>query len=297
MATVERPYKIDATQIRLWLDCRESYRLSYVESLRPRKPLIHREFGIGFHKGVEVFWGGGDYSAALAAASQYVQLIDETGLSVKERQKWQEMVRYMPDLLAVYFDNVEYAPDANLLVEKEWNVLFANPETPVDDVAAVLCGRIDRFTKQHALIDVKTDSGIGSAEEFRQKWLRDVGLALYDWYLCEVGTPPQMVAIERCIKPYRERPARYEYVELPEITSSGYRERFRQQLGLILADMVHYLDNYQDMKPWPMNSNHSCTTKYGPCDFLEGCNKGWSQRTLEKFKPREEHLAVRGGLR
>ena len=288
---ISRPYKIDASQIRLFLDCREQYRQAYVLGRASKKPLIHREFGIGFHKGCEVFWRGGDYSAALMAALEYVGGIDCTLLTVKEKQKWDEMTAYMPDLLAAYFDSVEYVPDSNIYVECEWSFPY-DPLGPLANVT--LCGRIDRLTEGLSLNDIKTDSGIDTKEAFREKWLRDVGLALYDWYLCHSGIVPRMVAIERCIKPYRGRPAKVELVELPEITSDGYRKRFEQQLKMVLADMVHHLDNYQDMAPWLMNTNHSCTTKYGPCDFLAICNRGESQRELARFKQREEHLAIRG---
>ena len=287
---ISRPYKIDASQIRLFIDCREAYRQAYVLGRASKKPLIHREFGIGFHKGCEVFWRGGDYSAALVAAFDYAACIDCTLLTVKEKQKWDEMCGYMPDLLAAYFDSVEYEPGANLLVEDEWTC--PGPYGDVSYGVVELCGRIDRFTRDHVLIDIKTDSGIDTKEAFREKWLRDIGLAMYDWFLCK-GGPPRMVAIERCIKPYRGRPAKVELVELPEITSDGYRKRFEQQLKMVLADMVHHLDNYQDMAPWLMNTNHSCTTKYGPCEYLSCCNHGESQRELARFKQREEHLVIR----
>ena len=290
---VARPYKIDASQIRLFLDCREQYRQAYVLGRASKKPLIHREFGIGFHKGCEVFWKGWDYSAALMAALDYVGGIDCTLLTVKEKQKWDEMTAYMPDLLAAYFDSVEYEPGVNIKVEKEWSLSYDPLGCDYKLSNVTLCGRIDRFTNGFHLIDIKTDSGIDTKDAFREKWLRDVGLALYDWYLKTVDTPPRMVAIERCIKPYRGRPAKVELVELPEITSDGYRKRFEQQLKMVLADMVHHLDNYQDMAPWLMNTNHACTTKYGPCEYLSVCNRGESQRELARFKQREEHLVCR----
>ena len=41
---------LDATGIRVWLDCREHYRYAYIQNVVPVKPAIHRESGLTFEQ-------------------------------------------------------------------------------------------------------------------------------------------------------------------------------------------------------------------------------------------------------
>lgn len=284
---------IDATQIRMFLDCRESYRLAYIENRASKKPALAREFGIAIHLGVEAFWQGKDFPEALAIVSDYMSKVNTMGCTPEEDRKWREMNNYAPDLLACYYDNVEYGDKVLILngapmTEHEWKY-----ESPFGIEGLTLCGRIDRYERGYRLVDLKTASEIGKnwKADYKNSMLRDVGLSLYDWYLCN-GVPlnPNEIELEVLIKPYRDKATRFERVPMNEIIA--YRKRFEQQLKWVLKEMKCYHDNFREAYPWPM-AQGQCVTKFGPCQFLEGCNRGWSGKTLDKYKQRKEHLTIR----
>ena len=280
--------RIDASQLECFGDCHERFRRRYIENIVPKKPAIHLEFGKAFHFGPEMFWKGKGYDEAFTRAIQHVASVDQSELGPQERDKWQEMQRYLPDMLACYFESHspdeidQYNPNE---IEFEWVYRCQGFE---------LCGKIDRLSKSRILYDIKTASAVGKdwKENLRQQYLRKIGIGLYDWYLCKNPiTLPSNVIIEVCVKPYRGSKPQVVEIELPEIIA--YRQRFQQQLEWRVAELKHYIENYAGTKPWPMNDGAVCVTKYGQCDYLKRlCNVGDSPRNLAHFKPREEHLEV-----
>jgi RecB family exonuclease len=276
-------YHLDASRISLFLTCREAFRRKYVESIVPVKPAIHRELGIAFHKGAELFWKGEGYETALRQSVEYCQTVDSGLLNVQEQAKWQEMRGYLPDMLGCYFEAHQEAEiQDQLLIEREFDVVF--------NERVHLVGRIDRISKQGVLYDIKTASAVGKSwfEDLRQQYLRSFALGLYDFV--SRATPISNIVVEVCVKPYRGSKPQVKELPLPEIIS--YRRRFEQHLKLVVSEMVHYLDHYQRMKPWPMAAETICQGKYGPCDFLPACVQGDSPKVMEKYVPRKEHLEV-----
>ena len=295
---------IDASALRCFESCREMYRRRYIENIVPQKPAIHLEFGRCFHLGIEAFWKGLSYDESFAAASQAAQQLDQSYLNMKEREKWQEMKLYLPELLGVYYEQHDQEGiqlvaqiDGKKAVELEWELPFSIAGYPV------LCGKIDRVMQRDwyiSLIDNKTTSAFGQnwADDFYQEKSRDIGLALYDWYLRQVGMTPHQVIIEAAVKPYygktKDRRAAYRLFDMVSIIHN--RKRFDSLLRWRVAELLHYMGSYGDSNHWPMSDGEMCRTKYGFCDYIHLCNEGNSPGNLNKFKPREEHLQLRVNL-
>lgn len=285
---------LDASAIRDFLSCREYYRFKYVANKVPAKPSIHREYGIGIHKGVEAFWQGKGYTEALTIAMGYLQSVKLPGITPVESGKWEEMLGYAPDMLGAYYTGMEQDTASVEMVEQEWNY----PLVPlVEGEVITLCGRID-LVLSGCLRDLKTATEIGKTwkRDYRELMLRDIGLGLYDWYLVRAGHAPVNVVLDVLLKPSSGRfgaakPARLERIELPELVTDGYRKRFDMQLRWIAREIAEYHDRYREMRPWPMDTQHSCNTKYSSCEYLPVCNYG--RKEEDKLVTRIEHLEVR----
>ena len=112
---------IDASMLESFSDCHEMFRRRYVENIVPKKPAIHLEFGKAFHLGAEVFWRGKGYDDAFKVAIEHAASVDQSELNLKERTKWDEMQRYLPDMLGCYFEH--HSPDEikeQRFIEFEW---------------------------------------------------------------------------------------------------------------------------------------------------------------------------------
>ena len=299
---------VDATMLNCWARCREEFRDRYIEGgngIAPLKPALPLITGSAFHRGVETFWRGGSYQEAMAVAMAEMD-IDESLLSMPEREKLQEAREYLPDMLACYFDNQSYEPsrlwryieeqthEDCLAVEWEWYLPWNDVPPPFTEV--LLVGKMDRVEVvnpvrgQPHIFDCKTASEIGKnwKHDYRAGLLRDIQFQLYDFYLTSIGHSPTMSTVEVITKPYKSKPSRLVLFDLPEL--AAYRERFKQQLDWMLREMVHYCSKYREAKPWPMAAATTCIGKYGPCDFLRICNEGASAKVMGNYGPRVEHL-------
>jgi PD-(D/E)XK nuclease superfamily len=280
---MKAPLYLDASAIKCWLDCREQYRLRYVENRVSLEPSFHQSLGVAIHLAAETHNRGGSFEEGLALAATKLQEFPEYLLNPDKRQRFRELAVELPSMVACYFDSVEVGNVISL--EEEWAVEF------IKDV--YLCGRKDKVEDHPAVIfDLKTASEIGRTwkSDFRNTMLRDFGVALYDWHECQIGRTPETIKIECLVKPYKGKECRLEIFNLPEITQ--YRKRFAQQLEWIVREIRHYHENYAATHPWPM-AQGQCHTKYGVCEYLEGCNQGWTAKTLDKYTYREEHLNIR----
>ena len=293
--------KIDASMLRCFESCREMFRRRYIENIVPQKPAIHLEFGRCFHLGIEAFWKGLSYDESFGAASQAAQELDQSYLNMKEREKWQEMKLYLPELLGVYYeqhdqDEIQYVAqiDGKKAVEMEWKL------SNWEHRSATICGKIDRVMQRNwhiSLIDNKTTSAFvrNWAEDFYQEKSRDIGIALYDCYLRQIGMTPRQVVVEAAIKPYygktKQRKASYRLFNMPSIVNN--RKRFDEQLKWRVDELLHYIESYGEKNHWPMSDGEICHTKYGFCDYIHLCNEGASPANLNKFKPRKEHLQLK----
>jgi hypothetical protein len=255
-------------------------------------------FGTAIHRGVEEFWKGNPFEYAIAEAHKICAGYPTKLLNPYFTNKWKEMVDQIPDLLAVYFDLIEYDPaklqqfeTGGPMVEIEWSFPYSQN--------VILCGRIDRVMAGPELTDVKTASEIASyGQSWKDSYTRSSMLAvqfgLYDWYLGQIGLSPRRCYLEVLLKGYKSKPCRMEIIELPHVTTEAYRQRFRQQLAFKLSEIVHYFRNYREQKPWPMSGGSACRTVYGECPFMDLCLSGPIPKVLEGYKAREEHLLVRG---
>lgn len=279
---------LDASALRDFQNCREYFRRKWVEGIVPKRPAIDLEFGIAVHRAIESFWKRENYNIAYGGAARYFGNLDLTHATVKDREKYERLSDALPELIGVYYEE-HGEPDEQAMVEYEWVCDYLP--------GCRLCGRIDRFSLDAVLYDVKTASEIGRnwKSDYKEAALRDIGVALYDWYIRKIqpDSAARKVVLECLIKPYGSKPARYEAIELPEIVTDSYRRRFDQQLEWRVRELVHYWRNYRQMKPWPMSDGSQCITKYGQCDFLKLCNHGDSLRNLELYTIRQEHLEVR----
>lgn len=274
---------LDASAIKNFLDCRELYRLRQVENRVAAEPSFHQAWGHAVHIGAETHNRGGSFEQGLKLAAEDLARFPEQLLNPYKQQRFRELAVELPSCVACYFDNVVVGNV--VVVEEEWSHEFKP--------GVMLCGRKDKVERDPAVIfDLKTASEIGKTwhSDFRNQMLRDFGLALYDWHECQIGRPPETVKVECMVKPYRGKEPRMEIFDLPEITV--YRQRFEQQLAWVVNEIVHYHNVYRYQQPWPM-AQQNCSTKYGPCEYLPGCNGGWTAKTLVNFKNREEHLQLR----
>lgn len=275
---------LDASSLSDFLTCQELFRLKWVEGKVGQFIAIHREAGIAVHKGCEAFWRGLPFEDALNIALTHMQIIPIAMILPAELAKWKELQNITPDILACYYDNNTYAEGC--MVEHQWRV-----EQPFGIEEVTLVGRIDRF-QEGVLYDVKTATEFGSdwKREYRESMLRDFGLSLYDWYLCQLSVPPVNIQLEVLTKPSERygKAARLVRLDMPEIIA--YRERFDAQLRQLILAVKERALSSREMYPWLMSTT-ACTNKYGRCPYLRGpCLYGINDKTLGALADRVEHL-------
>lgn len=281
---------IDATALKAWSDCREFYRQREIVNRVSLAPNVHYELGKAVHLGIEKFWAGEPYEQAIAAAFSVTEKYPVKLLGPAEVDTWSRLIDGLPDILAAYYDAVRYAPEDVISCESEWSLNYNEDVT--------LCGRLDRLMKGPRLVDVKTASEIKMGntpwkQAYREEKLLDLQFQLYDYWLCQSGTPTVECYLEVILKPYKGKSARYERIDLPEILTVAYRERFKQQLEWKLSEIVDYVNNHSGDKPWPMAGGLACKSRYGECAYAPLCRWGEQPKVMEKYTSREEHLLVR----
>src|SRR5215468_1147561 len=143
---------LDSTAIKLFLDCREAYRLRYIENRVPLEPSFHQAYGIAVHLAAEAHNSGKSFETGLGLAATSLAAFPEHLLNPYKRQRFRELASELPSVVACYFDGVEVGNVVSL--EEEWS----EPFLP----GIVLCGRKDKVERDPAVIfDLKTASEIG----------------------------------------------------------------------------------------------------------------------------------------
>jgi hypothetical protein len=281
---------IDASMLRDW-DCHEFTRQRYLLNRDTKVPNIYYQYGTAIHRAVESFWQGKTFEQAMADAyaitNQYP--LDLIQYQVYQTNKWREMIEQLPDLVAVYYDQVEQDVSKVLQLEQEWSHPYS--------ISVNLCGRIDRLMVGPELPDIKTASEISSMgvpwkTGYQRGKMLEMQFGLYDWYLRQVGEAPKRVYLEVLIKGYKSKPCRMETIELPYVVTDAYRQRFDQQLEWKVEEITTYFEREREQKPWPM-AQQLCQSKYGECPYLEICLHGEQPKVMEKYAERVEHLEVR----
>ncbi len=280
---------LDASALRSWSDCREYFRRSQVQKIELIKPNPHYTFGTAIHVAVEEFWKGNSFDISLDAAYRVTNEFPVEHLNPAETETWQRLVKTLPDVTACYFNSVCYEPENLMWVEKEWSLPYGDK--------VILCGRVDRLMVGPRIVDVKTASEINAAgvpwrQQYRQDKILDLQFALYDYMLCQQGTPPIEIYLEVLLKPYKGKAARYEKIPLNELLTESYRKRFRQQLAWKVSEIVHYVEHYSQQVPWPLAGGLACSSKYGKCQYHDLCAWGDEQKHLAKYKERVPHLEL-----
>ena len=282
---------VDASSITEFLKCPESFRRKYVDNKVSAYAAVAREVGIALHEAVDCYWKGEEFPAAMSKALVRLRSV-ENNVHPNDVMKYTEATNYLPDLVAFYYDNIGKHYTAKVaLSEHQFRI-----EKPFGIEEVTIIGRLDRYYDDATLVDLKTASEIAGEDCFRSKagWrkqyrelmLRDFGLAMYDWVLPQIGQPAaKAVNLEIIIKPYRGKPCRIEILEMPEILA--YRERFKQQLEMVLRDMLAAAK--RGGEPWVMSTS-ACSGKYGSCDQLAHCLFGNTPRVQRQYVDRMEHL-------
>lgn len=304
---------VDASMLSVWSRCREEFRLTYLQRMASAYVPIHRECGIAVHLGVECLWRGGQFTDALAVCMKHFDSIAVSRVNQADLKKWGELKAMAPTMLATYADTVdtdlekvqklthpitEYSLP---LLEWQWKL-----ENPFGISEITMVGRIDRCEVGPILVDTKTATEMDGFDEmgkrtgwersYRAAMVKDQGLSLYDFWLRQIGLTPQMVALEVILKPSERygKKCRVVRLELPEVLA--YRERADMLLEFNLRELVHYVKEFSQMQPWPMNMS-ACSGKYGNCGMLAYCNVGINPRTKHLYGPKEEHLDLGGRQR
>jgi hypothetical protein len=300
-----------------FMECREKYRLRYIEGIESSEPEIHLTFGRACHKIPECYWKGLPQEVAFNAA---LKVCGEIGppmlLPSKIRDKWLSLMDGLMesveayyhhhdatdgnrDIMKVYMLEQEFQYrisssserlQASVICEQGASEKYSNPNGV--DVQVYVTGRIDQYIGT-TLRELKTAAEVGAnwKHDYRQYLLRNWGLQVYDWFLGrnpgdEPG-PPQHIEVEVLVKPYRDKRPRMEIFDLTKEIIS-YRERTAQQIEWVCREMAEYHLRYSVASPWPMSSS-SCLNKYGSCEYLYGCNQG-HEKAAEKglYKIREK---------
>jgi hypothetical protein len=305
---------VDNTMLSVWLRCREELRLTYLKHMGSAYIPIHRELGIAVHSGIECLWRGGQFTDALALSTKYLAGISESIINSAEQKKWGELKAMVPTMLATYADTVDTDLDK---VQRSISSKPSEPQLPLLEYQwqlgqpfgipeVTLVGRIDRCEIGPILVDTKTATEMDGFDEmgkkvgwersYRAAMVKDPGLGMYDFWLRQIGLTPQMVALEVILKPSERygKKCRVVRLELPEVLA--YRERFDMLLEFNLKELVHFVREYNQLQPWPMNGS-ACSGKYGNCIFLAACGSGINPRTQHLYSTKEEHLDLGGRKR
>jgi PD-(D/E)XK nuclease superfamily len=323
----------------LFMECKEAYRLRYIEGIEAAEPNIHQVFGKACHKIPECYWKGLPQEKAFDEA---LKVCGELGppmlLPSKIRDKWLSLMDGLMESVEAYYefhseergeipisvvgDPTEYKPvckDVHML-EQEFQYQMGRASfngmsldmwnnASKNGIPVFVTGRIDQYIGT-TLRELKTAAEVGAnwKHDYRNYLLRNWGIQVYYWYLCQrnwgassnaqsgvgqVGVhtasglkrnqlpdvPPNRIEVEVLVKPYRDKRPRMELFDITKEVVS-YRERTAQQIEWICREMAEYHLKYASSSPWPM-SNTACLNKYGPCPFLVGCNQG-HEKAAEK---------------
>jgi hypothetical protein len=289
----------------LFMECKEAYRLRYIEGIEAAEPNIHQLFGRACHKIPECYWKGLPQEKAFDEA---LKVCGELGppmlLPSKIRDKWLSLMDGLMESVEAYYefhkDDFGYSDNNHEqvhMLEQEFQCQLVVDDIKYDEQCRriyypqiFVTGRIDQYIGT-TLRELKTASEVGAnwKTDYRNYLLRNWGIQVYDWYLCNwlTGTAmesskysaPENIEVEVLVKPYRDKRPRMELFDITKEMVS-YRERTVQQVEWICREMAEYHLRNSMVSPWPMSSS-ACTTKFGPCDYLVGCNQG-HEKAAEK---------------
>ncbi len=275
----------DYSAMDTWLRCREEFRRRYIENLtEPIEQKLDMAFGGAIHAGIEEFWKGNFENVFKASWARWKEIDRNKITDPRNMEKFTRLSNSINECLEIYLDKHSKSWENQDIVEEE----IVIPELGI-------CGKPDHFHRG-ILYDTKTATDMGGdwIKQKRLEQLRSAQYSIYELLLRHKGLSVEHIVIEVLVKPKGDKKARIIPLELDELLAPSVKERFRQQLDWNLAEMRHYIENYKDVKPWPMASSQICVGKYSPCTFVNNCIEGDTEKNLVKLVPRVEHLQCRG---
>src|SRR5580765_971387 len=274
--------RINATQLKLWSECREKHRIEYLLGMGAVEPSIHYHFGTVIHKMADGYWSGLPYMESFHNALKVAQELDIRLLNAKDQSKWSALQDAIAPITTIYYgyhgDKASLEPA--ILNEKtiEW------PWGEYAGIKVICNGIIDRLSHGNKLVDTKTASAVGTSwkADLKKRLLREPQMGFYLRYLehnwlrrleMGVGTEGlgkvEKIEYEIIVKPYRGSDPRIETIDVTDEVMS-FQETFRQQMDWMIKEICTFYSQCADAQPWPM-SNTACIGMFGECDYLPVC--------------------------
>jgi hypothetical protein len=283
--------RVNATQLKLWNECREKHRIEYLLGKSAVEPSIHYHFGSVIHKMAEGYWSGKPYMESFHAALKLAQELDIRLLNTKDQSKWSALQDAIAPITTIYYgyhgDNSHltlHRPFMNeQTIEWEWGTY--------NGIKVICNGIIDRFSLNYKLIDTKTASAVGTAwkSDLKKRLLREPQMGFYLRHLQEQKDWEVLgIEYEIIVKPYRGSDPRIETIDVTDEVMA-FQPVFIQQMDWAIREMVEFYTRCTDAEPWPM-SNTACVSMWGECDYLPVCSgkTGLDNEKLYKIKEARE---------
>jgi hypothetical protein len=293
--------RVNATQLKLWSECREKHRIEYLLGKSAVEPSIHYHFGSVIHKMAEGYWSGKPYMESFHAALKLAQELDIRLLNAKDQSKWSALQDAIAPITTIYYgyhgDKASLEPP--ILNERtiEW------PWGEYAGIKVICNGIIDRLSHGNKLVDTKTASAVGTnwKSDLKKRLLREPQMGFYlrylerDWFRklqMGVGTEAlgkvEKIEYEIIVKPYRGSDPRIETIDVTDEVMA-FQPVFIQQMDWAIREMVEFYTKCADAEPWPM-SNTACVSMWGECDYLPVCSgkTGLDNEKLYKIKDARE---------
>ena len=265
----KRILRINATQLKLWSECREKHRIEYLLGMGAVEPSIHYQFGSVIHKMAEGYWSGKPYMESFHEALKVAQELDVRLLNAKDQSKWSALQDAIAPITTIYYG---YHSDWAMSNPPKLNESTVEWEWGMHAGIKVICnGIIDRFSFEDRLIDTKTASAVGTSwkSDLKKRLLREPQMGFYLRYLQQEGQYVDKVEYEIIVKPYRGSDPRIETIDVTDEVMS-FQETFRQQMDWQIKELCTFYANCLDAQPWPMSST-ACIGMFGECDYLPVC--------------------------
>ena len=263
--------RISPTQLKMWSECREKHRISYLLNTESVAPSIHYQFGKVIHAMAQAYWDKKTYMEAFHQALQVAQELDVRLLSSQNRTKWEALQENISPITTIYYGyhgnkNVTHPAYINeQFVESEWGIYAG--------VSVVCNGIIDRMVSGPTLVDTKTASAVGKdwKTDLKKRLLREPQMGFYSWmYQRMQGELPQRIEYEIIVKPYRGSEPKIEIIDVTKEVLN-FQPVFEQQMNWAIKEMCEFYSKCREAEPWPM-SNSACTASiFGECEFLPYC--------------------------
>lgn len=291
---------IDASQIKLWRECREKHRLSYYLGYEKAQPNIHYMFGSVVHKICEGYWAGRPYMETFHEALKLSQQLDIRKLDSKTSTKWSELCEAIAPITTIYFgyhdvENKSYEIDDTKIANGPKPIMNESEFTwewgSHAGLTVLCCGVVDRFSSSACLTDTKTASAVGKEwkTDLKKRLLREPQMGFYSRYLNSQGMKVNKIEYEIIVKPYRGSDPRIETIDVTKEVRT-YQPTFEQQFDWTIREMCEYYSPFSgctDAAPWPM-SNTACTTSiFGECEYLPACSGKSSLEDRDLYQIRE----------